>query len=269
MADETKATNTLKTQDRRHRSPNYPVINLREAVERVKQLNDKAKIYEIPEAEAHILWGYKALSGNGFQLVAALKGYGLLDIRGSGTNRFVKISEDARRIILDSADAHDLIKKAALAPLIHLKVWEKFGNSLPPDVPLRQHLLIDLRFNPDSVGDFISELKETISFANLAKPDILPKEFSAETENKQEYLWEIKDHHMAADTGAFKIQGSDVKMVITRDYAIPRKEGRLAILRLEYPISSQDISQIRKWLDLMGETLPTEGEANKITENDQ
>lgn len=43
--------------------------------------------------------------------------------------------------------------------------------------------------------------------------------------------------------------------VIMRDYSIPRRGQKTAIIRLEHPLTKDDIEQIRKWLELMENTL--------------
>jgi hypothetical protein len=47
-----------------------------------------------------------------------------------------------------------------------------------------------------------------------------------------------------------------------RDFSIPRKGQRLAILRLEFPVTTEDIKQITDWLNLMKNTLEDAGGTN-------
>lgn len=52
----------------------------------------------------------------------------------------------------------------------------------------------------------------------------------------------------------------DNEAKFTRDYCIPRVESRLALLRLEHPVSKHDLDQIGKWLDLLKDSLEDETE---------
>jgi len=50
----------------------------------------------------------------------------------------------------------------------------------------------------------------------------------------------------------------------TRDYLIPRKQQRLAILRLEYPISKDDIVRLHKWIDLLDASTDESNEKGNV-----
>src|SRR5258705_12421046 len=95
----------------RHRSPNYPAIDLGKAVERVGELYKSAKTHFVPVSVAHERWEYKALGSVGDQAVAALKSFGLVDIEGAGDKRQLRVSEAARRILLGSPDRESLLKQ--------------------------------------------------------------------------------------------------------------------------------------------------------------
>src|SRR5947209_17094268 len=80
---------------KRERSPAYPSISLREAMERVQTLwqNEKRNAVPIPVAASH--WGYAAKSSGAFQTISALKKFGLLTDEGSGNRRNVRLSDAA------------------------------------------------------------------------------------------------------------------------------------------------------------------------------
>ena len=160
----------------KHRSPNFPSLDLAKALERTKQLYDIATKFQIPESEAHRHWGYKPMTGDGFQIVGALRAYGLISTTGEGLNRKIGVSDLAKRIILDDPKRQELILGAALTPRIFSEVWSHFERSLPPDPVLKSYLNIELGFNPKSVDSFISNFKSTISFANLESASILSGE---------------------------------------------------------------------------------------------
>lgn len=156
----------------RQRSPNYPSIGLGKALERVRNLYDDAKSHPIPVGVAQEKWGFKRLSSAADQEVAALKSFGLLDVSGTGDSREVRVSDMARRIILNSPESADLLKKAALKPLIHLELWSKYGGGgLPSDDILRAYLIFERSFNEMFVDSFIAQFRGTLSFAKIEEGD--------------------------------------------------------------------------------------------------
>ena len=161
----------------RHRSPNFPAIDLEKAVERAVALHKSAKTHFVPVGVAHELWGYKALGSIADQAVAALKAFGLVEIEGEGDKRQLRVTDAARRIILGSPDRDALLKQAALSPSIHKTLWLKYGEiGLPDDDVLRPYLLIDLKFNEGSVDSFIAEFRHTLSYAKVTTDDKMTDE---------------------------------------------------------------------------------------------
>ena len=172
----------------RHRSPNHPFINLEKAVEHAAALREKYGMHDIPVNLAHALLGYKPLSASGNQCIAALKAYGLIEVKGEGKTRKITVSSVGDRIVRNAPDRAQLLRDAVLTPPIHQEVLDHYGKAgLPDDGLLHQYLVWDRpegsRFNEDSVGGFISRLRESLAFANLDMPDTIE---SANTGNTEE-----------------------------------------------------------------------------------
>lgn len=160
----------------RHRSPNYPFISLERAIERAKQIYEPDKRHEVPIAVASKnRWDYKYPGSQCDQTVAALKAYGLVDVNGAGDGRTIRISDRAYRILAGAQDAPERIKDAALAPLIHAELWQKYSSQgIPANDLIRHYLLFDREngtFNDDVVDGVIERFKDTISFAKLIEGD--------------------------------------------------------------------------------------------------
>lgn len=151
------------------RSPNYPVVGLRKALERVSQILDRYKYSPIPLGAVHEIWGYKALSGAGRQTVAALRSFGLVETEGVGDRALVRLSEQTKKILGGHPDHDKLVQECALAPSIYAELWDKYKNEeeLPPDETIRAYLRWDRNFNPDSVDGVIADFLDTIALANL------------------------------------------------------------------------------------------------------
>lgn len=168
VAHENKAT--------RHRSPNYPVISLRKAVERAKELNEKYKRTNVPVAIAQERWGYKSGSSSGNQCVAALKSFGLLEVEGTADGRKVRVSDSAYRIIMESKDAISLLQNSMRGPAIYAELLEKYGGEGVPESEIIRHYLLldraDGTFNEDVVDTVIANFVESLEYAGLVKDDI-------------------------------------------------------------------------------------------------
>jgi hypothetical protein len=164
----------------RHRSPNYPVVNLMSALEYLDRLHAYAKgRHPVPVADAiKEAWGMKLGSAYGLQVVAAVKAFGLIEDKGSKASRQIQVSELGSKIRGGHTDRERLLKQAALLPPLHRELWDKFAKDtgLPPQATLRQYLVFDReghRFNEATVAGFIEEFEQTVSFAKLTTGDII------------------------------------------------------------------------------------------------
>lgn len=156
------------------RSPAYPFISLSKAMERAQELKDKEGFYAVPVTSAYAAWGISAKSSTSPQVVAALKHHGLLDYEGTGNVRSVKLSDLARRILLDkrpdSEEKAKLIQEAALTPSIYRDILNEYPDGLPSDATLETFLVLRRGFQEKAAEVLIPNLKDTIAFANLTGP---------------------------------------------------------------------------------------------------
>jgi hypothetical protein len=187
---------------KRQRSPAYPFINLKVALDRAKEFYDKEKRNASSVSVAVTHWGYAQKSSGGIQTIAALKAFGLMKDSGSGDGRSVQLTDEALRILLDqrerSTERATLVKSAGLLPHIHSALWKRWGrDNMPSDANFRHELLFTYKFNEDSIDAFIRQYKATISFAELNSSDTLSvkatdKE-SAEEDTQDGYVPKVGD----------------------------------------------------------------------------
>jgi hypothetical protein len=151
---------------RKVRSPSYPFIDLKTAIERARRLFEAAQRSSVRQDTAAAHWGYSPKSSGGKQTIAALRAFGLLE--GDG---MVKLTERALRILLDernpSPEKDVLLRQAALSPTLHGRLWEKYKAVLPSPTDLKMSLVLEDGFNENSVEEFIAEYIETLAFAKL------------------------------------------------------------------------------------------------------
>ena len=147
----------------RERSPNYPAIDLKQALEAVTALYTKEGRTETPIEVAAKAWGYKGLSGRARSKIGALRQYGFVT-QAKGK---LKVSDLALTLILKGAQADygRALKRAARTPAL-------FGDLLDTepeasDDGLKAYLIMDRSFTEDGANRVIQSYRATLEFANL------------------------------------------------------------------------------------------------------
>jgi hypothetical protein len=157
------------------RSPSYPYVDLKTALAkaeafRLKEGRNSASF----EVAAHH-FGYKPKSSGGKQTLGALRAFGLMEPEGP-----VKLTEDALRVLLDkrevSPERDALLRKMALLPPMHKRLWDLYHAELPSDGNLEHWLIFQAGFNENVVADFVQEYKATIEYAGLKESGSMPPE---------------------------------------------------------------------------------------------
>lgn len=166
---------------RQKRSPAFPFISLEKALERANTFRiaeGGTPRHFAPLSAAAAAWSMGIKTGPFLQTVAALGHYELVEFQGGGENRTLRLTDAARRILLDSQpispERDSLIQAAALAPKIHTELWEKWKDGLPSNATLETYLIRDREFSASGARDLIAVYKETIAFSKLGQPAIIP-----------------------------------------------------------------------------------------------
>lgn len=154
---------------RKERSPNFPFISLKRAVERTEALYASHKKEAARLVAVAPTWGYGVKSSGLLQTVAALKQFGLLEDSGSGDERKVQVSDLGRRIIIDARPGarEDAIKEAARRPRLISEYVGKWVPDRPSDLHCVSELELDRGFTADAARAFLRVFDETIAYARL------------------------------------------------------------------------------------------------------
>lgn len=163
----------------RHRSPNYPAVGLKEAVERVRGLSEKAGKAGAPANIAAKFIGFGSAHGAAMSVLAALKKFGLVE---ESNGRLIPTQRATEIINLPETDPRrkKAIQEAALTPAIYRELVESYRETgLPADEVLEAELVTYKAFNPKAVSGFVKDFKETLDFAGINVSDALE---SLETE---------------------------------------------------------------------------------------
>lgn len=246
------------------RSPNYPFINLKEAINYARSLHEHANMHPLSEEAAHKIWGFKVNGSNSKRIAAALKEYGLIEYSGKTDKRYYQVTNAGRRLILDPKNDLDLLGKTALAPKLYRDIWQHYNGSLPPNNEIiKQHLILEKSFNKLFVDDFISNFLETITFAQLGKPAIL-------LNNIVKADIHLKEHDDFIDNNIV-LTGVEVQPPptpetpyvkknpplideSTHEFKFPLTSGE-AVLRVPKPMSSKDFDMLVGYINLWRSAL--------------
>lgn len=172
MAVETKPAQPQKPDAKKpvHRSPAFPFVALRKAIERARELHTAEGRHPVRFDVAVTHWGYKATSSGALQTVSALRQFGLIQVEdGTGDGRLIRLTERGLKILLDQREdeRRRAISEAALAPKLYGDFWKRWGSSLPSDANIESILAVEMGFNPASVKTVVQGYKDTLAFAGM------------------------------------------------------------------------------------------------------
>lgn len=145
------------------RSPSYPNMSLREAVDEVGKIERLYRNAPVDRTAAAKLIGYSSLSGPANKALAALASYGLLDRAGKGETR---VTERARDILhaANPEQRRQRLIDAALDPELFRELRERFeGIPVPPEDGVVTYLNRQ-GFNPNAVRPAAKAFLDTMSY---------------------------------------------------------------------------------------------------------
>lgn len=235
----------------RHRSPAYPTVSLREAVERVGRLYAADGKAGAPPAIAAKHIGYSKAHGQAHSVLSALKKFGLVaDVGGRivPTQRAIEIlrlpEHDPKRI--------EGLKDAALSPQIYRELVEQHRSTgLPADDVLESDLEVHRNFNPTAVSGFVKDFKETLEYAGLSDLSMLESR-SGESEMPKADQIPPKESRTPGDMSP--LPPSLVVRKYPLDISIPRSlRAELSIVGNDF--RQEDLERLKKQLARLLENL--------------
>lgn len=163
---------------RKERSPSFPFISLKKAIERAQTLYDNHRREPARVTSVAKSWGYGSKSSGLLQTVAALKQFGLVEDLGRGPDRKVQITELARRILMDARPGarEAALREAAKSPRLVAEYLPKWLPKRPSDDHCISELELDRGFNSVGAKLFLRVFDETVSYANLMGEDSLSED---------------------------------------------------------------------------------------------
>lgn len=154
---------------KKDRSPPFPFIGLRNAIERTVSFEEYFKRHPAPLDKVGPAWGMKPASSQAAQTLGAIRAYGLVEYDVLNGQRVAKLTEDARIYLRAQQDSirKEILMRLALNPKPFAKYWERWGADRPPNpVCLDELTIVDI-FTDSAARTFLRVYDETIAFAGL------------------------------------------------------------------------------------------------------
>jgi hypothetical protein len=177
------------------RSPNYPGIPLKHAIDLTEKIfrADRTNAIDREVAAEHM--GYSGLTGRTLKLLGALSQFGLLDKVGKGK---VRVSPIAVSILhgIDDEEKHKALLAAATSPALFKRIREAFDQ--PSEKTITSFLMKE-GFTDAAVAPVLKSYGETNSF--LAASGV-NESYGKSLENEEEsplYQDDIEDYDMPID----------------------------------------------------------------------
>lgn len=142
------------------RSPRYPIIGLREALEKVRVVYDADRRNKIPKELVAQHMGYNGLNGKSLGVISAVSKYGLLD----GGRDSMWVTERAQSILIREAgdpERSQAIREAAYEPEIYKEIEDTFPGGAS-DAAIRSHLVTKREFLREAAERLIHSYRETM-----------------------------------------------------------------------------------------------------------
>ncbi|MFL9499447.1 hypothetical protein ACJMQP_05245 [Rhodopseudomonas palustris] len=185
MADAASAPALKGSKDR---SPSFPFIPLKTAIDRLEQFEAKFGRHPAPAAKAGLAWGMKEKSSQADQTLAALKSFGLVKYDGMGVSRHASLTDEGRNYLRAQQESSKqaILKVCALRPKIMRTFWAEWGADRPPDEVALDQLILKNGFSEAGGKNFLRVYDETVSFAGLSISDKVQEEEEEEEESSEE-----------------------------------------------------------------------------------
>lgn len=245
--------NAIETKPKitRHRSPAYPSLSLREAVQKAEAFYRNHGIHRVSLDAAAKGWSFEGVSGVAGRAISALKQFGLLSEEEENGCRLVRLSDLGRKIVQLSADdprRQEAISGAARKPTIHRDLLKEYPTRLPEDdAPMKSYLEYERKFNRNAIEPLIKEIRDTWAFALLEESGTMSQPNGEEQPPSQGY--DVMTTNTAKPGGSPPPQQIPETRVQFVELQIPDVGGHTSILRTATPETVEEFDYLRGVID--------------------
>jgi hypothetical protein len=158
---------------KRDRSPNFPSIPLKTAIDRLIAFEKYFTRHPAPLGKVGLAWGQKENSDQAGQTLSAMRYFGLVEYQGNPPARQAVISDNGRIYLRAQQEStkQGVLRQAALRPRMIRKFWDRWGADRPPDPVCIEELTLHNGFSDRGAPIFLKIYDGTIAFAGLAHGD--------------------------------------------------------------------------------------------------
>lgn len=174
----------------RMRSPSYPSVPLKQAIDLVSKIHRSCRSNVITRENAVHEMGYSGLTGRSMKVLSALLQFGLLEKAGTGD---VKVTQRAVDILhgIDESDRNEATLDAAYAPQLFRDIHERFPDGIPSEGVIRSYLIqqdfVDVAISP-AITAFMETYRAVEHIRENARNVKLVDESAVETDDHFEAL---------------------------------------------------------------------------------
>lgn len=170
MATEAIKAMPPASQPGRDRSPPFPFISLKGAIDRLTAFDATFGRHPAPMDKLGLAWKMKAKSSQALQTAAALRSFGLLVYQGPSDSRVAVVSDDGRTYLRAQQDSvkSEVLSRCALKPRAISMCWQRWGADRPPDPVCLDQLILKDKFTDSAARTLLRVYDETVAFARLA-----------------------------------------------------------------------------------------------------
>lgn len=239
----------IKAKKNKTRSPQYPVIGLKEAVEKVTNIYHKDYQNPVPRAIIAAHMGYQGLNGKSLGVLSALNKYGLIEGRGNDS----KVSDLAVKIIAHPSgtiERAEAIKEAASMPELFSELDSRFANGKASDASIKAYLITS-KFIPTAADNSILSYRETKQFLEeelLSCNNESEKVEKKESSSMQDSSYSENKHSMNTQEMSQLTENLSIKAG-TRRTVFALSEGDVTILFPE-ELSPESVSDLLGYLEI-------------------
>mgnify|MGYP006437255605 CR=1 FL=1 len=234
----------------RVRSPNYPVIDLGDAVDKVRRIYESERNHTASRQVLAVAMGYAGITGSSAKMLAALKKYGLLEGRGES----LRVSEDALAILLaptNSDERKQAIERCAFTPELFQRIRSQYDDQMPSRENLR-YFLAKQGFSAQGVEAVVTNYAKTLEFLQDNTASVRPGSAShsleltvPSTPGSAPIVREQPDEELKQEMVEEKLE-----------YRISRS-ARVE-LRFHGPVTRESIEKLIKLLEITKDDYPDE-----------
>ncbi|HRD94946.1 MAG TPA: hypothetical protein PLA97_00900 [Rubrivivax sp.] len=247
------------------RSPNYPQISLRKAVDLARKIYDEAHTHKAPAKSVASILGYASLNGASLGVLSALKKYGLLESVGED----VRISQEGLTILVDppeSVERAQAIMRAAFRPVLFADLRKEYGDSLPKSDEFLRAFLLKRGFVQSVVDVPIRTYRDTMILVAQAK-EVLVQKGAGEARASQPDAGDDEDEMIDASVSDIKDPPAARRVSMpasamassqsadTVDDVYKLADGRAFMLRWPARISADEYADFEAWIALLQRKL--------------